>query len=223
MANRNWSSGGKVYSMHTSPVLIDCNFVVDNTQTTGISSLKGPTVASVLMNSVAATPSMVIAAGTILVKLQDAYNRVFAGISGQVISPGSGSSLKIDNAALTIGVAYQITTVGNATAAQLQAVGMPRGMTPAVGVSFIATSTGIAGNVLTTRVQAAASSNICQIELAADPSLTCSPNPSANQGYGAYLILQCRDYAGALVAPTAGSKISLEMYFSNSSVTTQGE
>jgi hypothetical protein len=34
MANRNWSSGGKIYSMHTMPILLDCNFVVDSTALT---------------------------------------------------------------------------------------------------------------------------------------------------------------------------------------------
>lgn len=225
MANRNWASGGKIYSMHVSPVLLDCNFVVDNTSTTGITSLKGPTVASVLMNSGAATPSATIAAGTIVVRFQDNYNRVFAGVTGQIISPASGSDVKIDNSAMTAGVAYRITTLGNATAAKWHAIGVPAGITPAVGVSFVATTNGGAGNTLTSRVQtsATAGSGVASIELAGDPTNTANPDPTANQGYGAYFILQCRDYAGALVAPAAGSKISLEFYFSNSSITVQGE
>lgn len=59
MANRNWSSGGKIYSMHTTPVLIDCNFVVDSTNANGLglSSLKGPCVSSVYMHT-SATPAL---------------------------------------------------------------------------------------------------------------------------------------------------------------------
>lgn len=226
MANRNWASGGKIYSMHVSPVQLDCNFVVDATNANGISDLKGPAVQAVYMHSTNGTPSSYNpASGTILVQLQDAYNRVFAGVSGQIVSPASGSDVKIDNSAMTAGVAYRITTLGNATAAKWLAIGVPRGITPAVGVSFIALSNGGAGNTLTSRVQAAASagSSVASIELAHDPQYTVSPNPNANQGYGAYLILQCRDYAGALVAPVAGSKISLEIYLSNSSITVQGE
>ena len=58
MANRNWASGGKIYSMFTSPVLIDCNFVVDSTNGNGlgIRSLKGPAVANVFMQSSAPAP-----------------------------------------------------------------------------------------------------------------------------------------------------------------------
>lgn len=224
MANRNFASGGKIYSMHVSPVQIDCNFVVDNTEADGISDLKGPLVEEVLMNSEHATPSMAIAVGTILVKLEDAYNRVFTGVTGQVISAASGSDVKIDNSAMTAGVAYRITTLGNATTAKWRAIGVPAGITPAVGVSFIALTNGGSGNTLTSRVQAAATtSTVATIELAHNPNLTCNPNPTANQGYGAYLILQCRDYAGALVAPAAGSIISLQMTMSNSSITVAGE
>lgn len=212
--------------MHVSPVLIDCNFVVDATNTNGITSLKGPTVQAVYMHSTNATPSTLNpASGTIVVQLQDNYNRSLVGVSGQIISPTSGSDVKIDNTAMTAGVAYIITTLGNATAAKWHAIGVPAGITPAVGISFIALTNGGTGNTLTSRVQttAAAGSSVATIELAGDPTLTSSATPSANQGYGAYMILQCRDYAGAIVAPAAGSKISLEMYMSNSSITIQGE
>jgi hypothetical protein len=49
MANRNWASGGKIYSMHVSPVMID------STITIGISgavdSIKGPLISSVTQES----------------------------------------------------------------------------------------------------------------------------------------------------------------------------
>ena len=54
MANRNWASGGKIYSMFVEPVLIDLNFVVDSTNGNGlgIRNLKGPTASNVFMQSV---------------------------------------------------------------------------------------------------------------------------------------------------------------------------
>lgn len=224
MANRNFASAGKLYSMHVMPVLIDCNFVVDSTSTTGISSLKGPTVSAVYMNSAAATPSKTIAAGTILVQLADNYNRYLSGCN-VILSPNSGSDVKIDNSAMTAGVAYTITTLGDATAAKWHAIGVPAGVTPAVGVSFIALTNGGSGNALTSRVQASATagSGVASIELVGQPTLSCGPLASANQGFGAQLIFQCRDYAGALVAPADGSTISLQMLLSNSSVLIQGE
>lgn len=228
MANRNWMSGGKIYSMHVKPVLLDCNFEVDADDAAGfgITNLKGPCIQAVYMHSTAATPSSVNpAAGTIVVRLSDAYSRSFiSGVSAK-ISPNSGSDVKIDNSALTAGVAYVISILGNASAAKWHLIGVPAGVTPAVGVSFIALSNGGAGNVLTSRVQtaAAAGTGIASIESLGNMDLSLNPLPSANQGYGAQIILQCRDYTGALANPAEGSVICLAFYLSDSSITVQGE
>lgn len=226
MANRNWASGGKIYSMHVSPVLIDCNFVVDSTNSNGlgIRSLKGPAVQAVYMNT-SATPasgSPNPAAGSILVRLADNYNRSFSGFNS-IVSPISGTPLT----STTAGTPVSIVSLGTATAAQalsdLRAKGLPLGVTPAVGVSFVPTASGVIGHSISVEIAAALGSNIASIEVVGDPSLSSAPNPNANQGYGAYFILQCRDYAGALVAPANGSVISLAFYLSNSSITVQGE
>lgn len=224
MANRNWSSGGKLYSMHTSPVIVDCNFQVSSAVTSGIANLKGPTVSQVLMhNSSASASSSNPEAGTIIVRLQDNYNKLLS-FFGSIISPSSGSDVKIDNSAMTIGRAYTITTLGDATAAKWQAIGVPAGVTPAVGVSFIAASNGGAGNALTSRVQAsaAAGSAIMSIELVPAPNGDIAPS-QLSQSYGAQFILQCRDKTGALANPADGSIINLAFLLSNSSVTVQGE
>ncbi len=225
MANRNFASGGKLYSMHVMPVQIDCNFVVTPTDPTGITSLKGPTVHAVYMNT-SATPSAGNpnpAAGTILVQLADNYNRLYIADTA-IISPNSGSDVKVDNSALTPGVAYTITTLGNSTAAALHAIGVPSGITPVVGVSFIATAVGAGANTSTTRVQAtaAAGSGVATIEIVGNTNTTLSPSQLL-QTTGAQIILQCRDYAGALVAPAVGTTIAVRLLLSNSSVLIQGE
>lgn len=228
MANRNWASAGKIYSGHVQPVLIDCNFVIDSTNGNGlgIRSLKGPYVANVYMHtsSTPASGNPNPASGTILVQLQDNYSRSFSGFDAKV-APVSGSALKIDNSVLTAGVAYIITTLGDASLAQWHALGVPAGITPAVGVSFISASVGAGANSSSSRVMtaAAAGSGVASIETVGDPNLSIAPDPSAAQGYGASFILQCRDYAGAIVAPVDGSVISLAFYLSNSSVLVNGE
>ncbi len=228
MANRNFASGGKVYSMHVKPVLVDCNFNVQVADSAGlgITSLKGPMISAVYMHTSAtpATGNPNPASGVIVVRMQDNYNRLLACYAS-ITSPNSGSDVKIDNSAMTAGVAYVITTLGNATAAKWHAIGVPAGVTPAVGVSFIAASNGGAGNTLTSRVQtaAAAGSGVASIEMVGTPNTTISPDPSVNQGYGAQFILECRDYAGALVAPADGSIISLSFYINDSSIVIQGE
>lgn len=226
MANRNFSNGGKMYIMETSPVLVSMNFVVASTNGVGITNLKGATVDDVFMHT-STTPSggnPNPASGTIIVRLQDNYARLLSS-SFSIISPNSGTPVKIDNAAMTPGVAYTITVLGNSSVALWRSLGVPAGITPAVGVTFIAASAGSSANTSTSRVQAsaAAGSGVASIELVGNPNLLIAPDGLANQGYGASFILQCRDYAGALVAPADGSIISIDLLLSNSSVTVQGQ
>ena len=224
MANRNWSNAGKRYAMHTSPVDISMSFEVDPTQPEGIANLKGPAVAEVLMHSTAATPSTINpAAGCIYIRLQDNYNQHIADSNAMIQEPNSGSDLKIDNAALTAHAPYVISIVGDATQADWEAVGLPRGVTPAVGAPLIALSTGLAGNSRSSRVQAPATngSGIAAIEIVGSPDTESAPNPASQSG--AVLILQCRDYAGAVAAPATGSVISISLELNNSSVRVSGQ
>lgn len=249
MANRNFASS-KMFSGHVMPVYLDCTFVVDSTNALGITGLKGPYIQNVFMhtsttpgagNSNPQTPNKVItnpnpASGTIVVQLQDNYNRFY--VQGYEVTSPDGTSTKIDNSAMTAGVAYKITTLGNATAAKWLAIGVPAGITPAAGVTFIAASNGGAGNTLTSRVapSAAAGSGLMTIESYGDRQASLSPNILA-QGYGAQLFFQTRIAAGtndggtpplftgssAIGAPADGTRISMSFMLSNSSVLVQGE
>lgn len=248
MANRNYASGGKLYSMHVKPVLLDCNFKVDSTNANGlgISGLKGPMIQNVFMHTTQAAgagnsqigpmgvSNIVVtnpnpAFGYIIVQLNDNYNQLFAAYSSIVSSPNSGSDVKIDNSVMTIGLPYVITTLGNASAAKWIAIGVPPGVTPAVGVAFIAKTNGGAGNTLTSRVQAvsAAGSGIFSIELMGLSAQNIAVLPSANQGYGPQFIFACRNDSAAdapvIAAPADGTIISIRLYLGDSSVQVQGE
>lgn len=218
MANRNWASGGKIYSMHTMPVLLDCNFIVDSTNGNGlgIRSLKGPAIKSVFMHTsaspLAGNPNP--SAGIIVVTLADNYNRSFSGFNA-IVSPLSGSPLT----SVTAGTAYVIVSLGTATPAQFQAKGLPPGFAPAIGAAFVATASGTIGGSAAVEIAAAAGSNITDIETVGDPNATISS--SAYQS-GAQIILQCYKN-GVKSAPADGSVISLAFYLSNSSVQVQGE
>lgn len=210
------------------PVHIDCNFVVDATNANGITSLKGAYVKAVYMQT-STTPSAGNpdpANGTIVVQLSDNYNGLLS-VSSNIVAPNSGSALAIDStsAALTAGVAYVISTLGDATAARWHLLGVPAGITPAVGVAFIAASTGVGAGASTSRVMAsaAAGSGVVSIEGLGQPNLLINPSPAANQGFGSEIILQCYDAASAKVAPAAGSIISLSFLLSNSSVLIGGQ
>lgn len=215
MANRNFASS-KQMAMRAGPVRLDCSFNVDSSTASGISSLNGPAIQAVLMHSVAATPSSPNPeAGIIILRLADPYNRVL-NVSATLRADNSGTPLT----STTIHVAYIITALGSATAAQWQAKGLPIGITPALGVAFVATATGSIGGSAAVQIAAATGSGIANIEILGQPNQSVSPNPSANQGYGAQIILQCRDYAGALANPADGAAINLEVYLDNSSVVT---
>jgi hypothetical protein len=222
MSHRNYPAGGRIYSPHVKTVLIDCNFVVDSTNGNGlgIRSLKGPYVANVFMYT-SATPapgSPNPVAGTIVVQLQDNYNGSLSGFKA-LVSPVSGTALQIDNSALVAGTAYIITTLGDATAAQWQALGVPAGVVPAVGVSFVASSVGAGPATSLSRVMATAAtgSGIMSIETVGDPNLSIAPDPTKNQGFGAQFILRARAYGGAIAAPADGTVISLGFYLRDSS------
>lgn len=215
--------------MHVMPVLIDCNFVVDSTNGNGlgIRSLKGPTVTNVFMHT-SATPGSNNgllnpnpASGTIVIQLADNYNRSMSGFHA-LVSPVSGTPLLVASAGLTVGIAYIIVSLGTTTTAAWHALGVPAGVAPAIGVSFIAAATSALGTGAV-EITAAAGTGVASIETVGDPNLSIAPNPNANQGYGASFIVQCRDYAGAIVAPANGSVISLSFYLNNSSITVQGE
>lgn len=239
MANRNFPSAGKIYSGHMKPVMLDCTFSVLATDPKGISSLKGPLIQNIFMHTSASpanagvrnlhTPNIPVsnpnpANGIIVMQLQDSYNRAYthASVRANVLS---GSDVKIDNAALTPGIAYTISILGDATAATWQGVGLPAGVTPAVGVSFIASAAGGAGNTLTSRVQApATTSTVASVEMVGSVQVANQINPNIiAQGFGAQLIFQCRDFAGAVVAPPNGSQIMLQVLLSDSSVLVGGE
>lgn len=169
---------------------------------------------------VAGTP----APGTIVVQLMDNYSRIYTG-GHAIVAPVSGVSLKIDNSALVAGVAYVITTLGDASQAKWNAIGVPIGVVPAVGVAFIAASDGGSANTSSSRVMTslAAGSSVGSIETIGDTNLALAPTPSANQGFGGQIILQARAFNGAIAAPVDGSVISLSFLLSNSSVVLQGE
>lgn len=127
MSNPLGNNGGRFYSSLVKPVLVECSFVVDATNTNGlgISSLKGALVRDVfmytsasagrgnngLLNPMAHTQSQ----GYALIQLKNNYAKYLGGFNG-LVSPISGSPVAINGSALTVGSAYQILTVGHATA-----------------------------------------------------------------------------------------------------------
>lgn len=203
-----WINRGHLYAPHVTPVLVDCRFQVARADTGGygITGLKGQGVSNVYMHTsaTAATGNPNPADGGIVVHLADNFSQLYEFTAG-IRTPVSGSDVKIDNSAMTAGVMYVITTLGNATLAKWQTIGVPKGVTPAVGVAFVALTNGGAGNVLTSKVQviATAGAGINHVELVGDPQLTLAPIPQGGTPYvGGWLFFACMNssFAGSALA-----------------------
>ncbi len=183
MANRRYTSQF-LYQFEAMPVLLSCNFVVDSTNALGITSLKGGGIKNVFMHT-STTPSggnPNPEAGVIMVQLQDNYSKLLSQTSGVIAAlDGSGQT------STTAGRASVITVLGTATLAQWQTRGLPVGVTPAVGVCFIATTTGAIGG--SAQVQRPLASNIAAIEACGSPAQSMALTQSAVNG-GSIIILQ---------------------------------
>jgi hypothetical protein len=207
------------YTPHNKATILDCNFTVASANADGISGLeKSGRIASVYMHT-STTPSAGNPNpddGFIVVNLQDNYN-TFLGLNAARVVPVTGSGL---TSGLNVGTAYVISTVGASTRAQWTTAGLPASVTPAVGVSFIAAATSIAGGG---EAKAVLSSAIYSIEIVGDPNLMNSNGAhSATGGPGMQLILKALgptaadDTALIPKAPADGTKIFLSFYLNNS-------
>lgn len=228
MANRFFPNAGHFYATHIMPVTVDCNFVVNSADTggLGITGLSGAGVASVYMHTsqTPATGNPNPASGYIMVTLADNYTKLYA-MDYSILSAGSGSDVNIDasDAALTVGQAYQISSLGTSTTADWVAVGLAKGVTPAVGAAFIAIATGAGTGTGKVQLPKATGSGLNHIEIVGLPNKTIAPvGLSVTPGTGAVIILQCLGATNSSTttlvktAPADGTTIALKFYLSNS-------
>lgn len=209
------------YNPHNKATVLDCNFIVDETNGNGlgIRSLdQGGRIASVYMHT-SATPAASNpqpAEGYIVVNLQDNYNAYLGGYSG-FVAPLSGTPISISGSSvLTVGAVYIIASLGTSTQANWVAVGVPANIQAAVGVSFIATVTGSGTGTGVVEAPAAAGSNIDHIEVIGDANLMNSNGAQVlGAGNGMQIILAC--YKGnTLTKPANNTVIGLNFYMNNS-------
>lgn len=225
-------NGKSLYSNVAKPMEVNLQFTVAVANGLGITSLKSNgyvnnvflhTSGAPTANNGYTNPNP--SAGLFMIQLKNNFN-AFLGMSASILSPNSGSDVKIDNSAMTAGQIYTITTLGNATLAKWQAIGVPAGVTPAVGVSFVALSNGGAGNTLTSRVQVPATSGIYKIEMIGSPQTMVNSSIVSNTGqvlFGQFL----GPTGAALTAmipvnPVDGSIVNMKLLFDGSMVTIDG-
>lgn len=200
MANRNFPSN-KLYQPHVMAVLLNCKISIGASG--AVSSFKGPMIQSVTR----------AAAGLYSIQLQDNYNGMFNMIASAV-SPQSGSNIAA--ASFVAGTAYQITVVGTTN---WSAIGLNSALTPAVGMSFIASGAGSG----TGMAKVMGNSGIAAIEML-DNGAELAPSPAPL--LGGIINIQCLGATSSSVTtqipadPANGSIICLSFYLNNSSVVT---
>ena len=161
----------------------------------------------------------------------------------------SGHTVTVTGALTTVGFSplpqdvnttFTVSGVTYTTlAAAWQSVGLPPGLTPTVGQSFIATATGSAVISTAATVKAPGVSGITSIEVIGDANQSINNSNIAADG-GAWLLVQLLGQSSAFTynsgtpsnstvattmtptAPAAGSVIGMSFFFDGSSVTVDG-
>jgi hypothetical protein len=226
MANRNWSNGGKIYAMHVKPAFLNATFTVAQSNGAGQTGLLGSAIGQVFMHTsgTKATYKGVtnnVAAGYAQVFMAPNFN-TFLRCSATISAPLTGTNVPVTSA-LTVGQAYVITTVGTTTTAQYQALGLQAGITPAVGVAFIASSATPTSGTGQVQTPTASSAGTNTIEIIGSPSTTLTNLAQPTNG-GGYVILRFVGPTSSAVTtpiaiqPADGAQIRLEFLFNDSSV-----
>lgn len=225
-APQNYLNKGLNYQNLARPTDISLNFIVDsaNGNGLGIRSLKSNGyVKNVFMSTSAplsgsGNPSPI--AGYAVIQLAGNFNRYINGFQGYAAPVTSPSTTSI-----TSTHAYVLTSLGTATTAQLQAVGFPKGITPAIGVGFIATASGSMPASSTVGLPAA--SQIVSMSIVGDPNLSLN-NSNVGANGGAQIIVQFNAATSVsnptllATAPSDNSIIAMTIRLDGSSVNVDG-
>lgn len=191
-------------------------------QQTITSGATAATIGAALVTTIAALPSGIsgvfsfTAAGTTTVTVTNTAFGPFAGVPSDGVIPTGFTFAQ---------------TIFSTSLQDWQGVGLPKGIIPAVGATFIATATGYTtGGASTGTVKAIGVSGISNVELLNDPNLTLSPVPQGgSRNSGGWAMFQMVGATSSSVttlipvAPTALTIINLALYLECSSVVISGE
>ncbi len=165
------------------------------------------TIGAALAITIAALPSGVAgvfsftATGTTTVTVVSTQHNPYQPLPG---APAEG--------AIPTGFTFAVTKY-TSNLQDWQAVGVPPGVVPAVGVSFIATAVGYStGGGSTGLVKALGVSGLLGYEILGNPSLSINPIPmSGSPNNGGWILLKLLDPAGAVGAPANTSILSMQL------------
>ncbi len=142
------------------------------------------------------------------------------GVGTLTFVSGTGATTDLAFSAAVAGFATAFTfalTVSDTLLGDWQGVGLPKGLTPTVGQSFIATTTG--AGAATGKVKAVTVSSVSTVEVIGDPNVSFAPVAmGGSPNVGAWVLVQFLAATSASVttrvptAPTTGSTIYLSFY-----------
>lgn len=153
------------------------------------------------------------ATGQGIIQLKQNFN-AFLGLKSSLQSPVTGGTVT----SLTNHVAYQINSLGTTTTAQWVTAGLPVGITPAVGVAFVAITTASLGG--SGNVKALSQSGVLSVEVLGNTSLATNTNIATNGGQ--YILFQFLSAASTVTNPTDLTVVNFSLLFDRSSVTVDG-
>ncbi len=201
MGNRNWPQS-RIYNQHFSPRQLDAQIAI------GASG--APTLSTSNGNAFGIKSITRLSAGRYRIQLQDNYNALLQ-FQAQFQAGLSGSDIAVDatTVGLSVGTVYQITAVGTATtAANWITLGVPAGITPAVGVNFKAATTGTGTQSGAGTVKVISTSGIAFSELMENSSSMLSNQPFVFGNGGGYIDFQTMGGVFTAAAYTPAGTIS---------------
>lgn len=188
-------NGKSFYTNVCKPCDVNLNFIVDSTNGNGL-GIRSPKsngyVESVFMHTTQ-TPGIVNGvtnpnpvAGYAVITFKNNFNYYLGGFSGQITPLTSTSTTS-----LTTGHVYVITVVGTTTVAQWQTAGLPQGITPAVGVAFVAIATASLSGTGTVGLPSSPIADA--VSVVGDPNTSLN-NSNIAKNAGAKILIQFNGY-----------------------------
>lgn len=195
MAARNYASN-RTYNWHLFPVHLDAQVTIGSSGApTLVSSttVPGSSPAASQKESRGIKSITRLATGTYRIQFDDNYSDMY-DFKASFTSAVTGSEIAVDatTAGLSVGTAYQITTVGTATTdANWTTLGLPTGMTAALGMVFVALTTGTGIQSGAGKVKALANQTTgFQAQVIGDPRTMLNAQPFQQGSGGGYLTFQ---------------------------------
>ncbi len=194
MAGRNFRSN-RIYNWHVFGAHLDARATIGSTgAVTLVSSSTVPSSvpAATQQQSVGIKSITRLGVGTYRIQLDDNYASLYS-FNCDFLSLTTGSDIAVDSttAGLSVGTAYQITAVGTATtAANYVTLGVPSGITPAVGVTFVALTTGTGTQSGAGTVKAITNTGSFRTQVLGIPDLMLNNQPFVQGSGGGYITFQ---------------------------------